>query len=195
MSVTEALAHPYTRESYPDRAAWLAARRHGIGGSDAPAVLGVSPWKTSAQLWAEKLEMLEEDAAESEAMRMGRKLEPIIRELYTEATGQHVLESPPYDIRRSRTYPWMTATLDGVVFPPEAAEPGVFEAKTASAWHRDEWATEPPVAYQVQVQHNMVVTGATWGVLAVLIGGQHFRHYRVERNDAFVATLIEAERA
>ena len=38
----------------PDRAAWLAQRRNGIGASDIAAVLGISPWKTPLQLYMDK---------------------------------------------------------------------------------------------------------------------------------------------
>ncbi len=32
---------------------WLKLRREGLGASDIPAVLGISPYKTPYQLWAE----------------------------------------------------------------------------------------------------------------------------------------------
>ena len=30
---------------------WLQVRRNGIGGSDAAAALGLSPWKSALELW------------------------------------------------------------------------------------------------------------------------------------------------
>jgi predicted phage-related endonuclease len=35
------------RLTFPDRAQWLAGRRRGIGGSEAAAAIGRSPWKTA----------------------------------------------------------------------------------------------------------------------------------------------------
>lgn len=38
---------------------WLAHRRCGIGGSDAAAVLGISPWRTARDLYYDKLGIAE----------------------------------------------------------------------------------------------------------------------------------------
>ena len=34
---------------------WYELRKSGIGGSDAAAILGLSPWKTNVDLWEEKV--------------------------------------------------------------------------------------------------------------------------------------------
>lgn len=38
-------------EVFDGREAWLERRRDWLGASDAPAVLGVSRWKTNVRLW------------------------------------------------------------------------------------------------------------------------------------------------
>ena len=35
---------------------WLEFRRSRIGASDAPIIMGVSPWKTHYKLWVEKIQ-------------------------------------------------------------------------------------------------------------------------------------------
>jgi predicted phage-related endonuclease len=47
--------------------------------------------------------------------------------------------------------------------------------------------------YQVQVQHEMAVTGAAWASLAVLIGGQKFLWMDVPRNQDFIDALVARE--
>ena len=42
------------------RDAWLVARRHSLGGSDAAAVMGLNPYKSPFALWAEKTGMVPE---------------------------------------------------------------------------------------------------------------------------------------
>ena len=46
----------YTVHEYKSRDEWVKGRQelHGIGGSDASAALGMSPWKTNLELWQEK---------------------------------------------------------------------------------------------------------------------------------------------
>ena len=56
---------------------WLEHRRHGIGGSDAAVIMGVSPWKSLMDLWLEKTGQYVEDI-DSESMYWGRVLEDVI---------------------------------------------------------------------------------------------------------------------
>lgn len=186
---------PYTREEFPTKDAWLKGRRHGIGASEASAVLGLNPWKSALQLYAEKLEIAEPDAAESEAMEWGTLLEPVIAERYAGVTRRELAPVEPFTIYRSRTHPFMTATFDRlIVGDPRGL--GVLQVKTANAFKAGEWdEDEPPVYYQVQTQQEAAVAGATWGSLAVLIGGQRFRYFDFERNDRFLAVLVEREEA
>ena len=37
------------------RTEWLLERKKGIGGSDAAKILGLSPWGTALDVWADKV--------------------------------------------------------------------------------------------------------------------------------------------
>lgn len=185
------------------RAAWLAERRTGIGASDAPIVLGLSPWKSPLALYAEKAGLVNPSAGEQESARWGRKLEPVLAAAYEEETGRTTWDPGPYTIQRHTSIPWLLSTCDrfvaaiGHVNPwgyPETT-PGVLELKTASALKKAAWTDEPPVMYQVQVQHQLAVTGHLWGSIAVLIGGQTFLWTDIQRNETFIAQLLAAEEA
>jgi putative phage-type endonuclease len=179
-----------------ERAAWLEARRLGIGASDAAAVLGVSPWKGPLALYAEKLGLVDEDAerAELERMEWGLALEPVIAVRFQRDTGRTIEDPGPYTLWRHRVVKWMLATLDRVQHAPDKDGPGVLEIKNVGRYNRDEWADgDPPLHYQVQVQHQLAVTGYTWGSLAVLFGGNEFAWLDLERNDDFIAAMVERE--
>ena len=47
------------------REQWLEYRRKGIGGSDAAAVLGISPFRTGRDLYYDKLNIVTADDAEN----------------------------------------------------------------------------------------------------------------------------------
>lgn len=182
--------------TYPDRDSWLKARMAGISSSDAAAVLGVSPWKSPFTLYAEKLGLVDTDAEESEAMRWGTLLEPVIATRYGEETQRPLHDPGRFTLRQSPRHPFMLATLDREILTPnERGVVGVLEIKTTGQFRVDEWAEEPPVYYQVQVQHQLAVTGYAWGSLAVLIGGQRFLWVDIERRDDFIALLVEREAA
>jgi len=171
-----------------DRGAWLEERRKGIGGSDAATILGLSPYEenTPLSLWLDKTGQAFEKKS-SIPMRLGSFLEAFVRELYEEHTGRPVIR--PSGIIKSTEYPFMLASLDGH---------GV-EFKTASAFSAHRWGVAPdgeiPDEYYCQVQHYMAVTSASEWDVAVLIGNNDFRIYKVMRDNDFIKMLIEKEKA
>jgi putative phage-type endonuclease len=60
---------------------WQEWRKTGLGGSDAPVIMGVSPWNTPYKLWAERCGLLAPRRSNS-AMDRGNALEPKIRAQY-----------------------------------------------------------------------------------------------------------------
>ncbi|MBI4637655.1 MAG: YqaJ viral recombinase family protein [Candidatus Rokubacteria bacterium] len=180
-------------QTFESKAAWLAGRRHGIGASEAAAVIGANPWKSALQLYAEKLELVEPDALETEAMEWGLLLEAPIAQQYERVIGRTVARPTPWTLHRSRQHPWMTATVDGFVEDPQRG-PGILQIKTAGLHRTEEWTEEPPLHYQIQVQHEIHVAGVTWGALAVLLGGQRLLSFDLDRNDSFLELLIARER-
>ncbi len=166
---------------------WLAARRSGIGGSDAAAVLGLSPWRTPFEVWAEKAGyMVPAEFAESEPMRWGRLLEPIILTQYerrrdTVVTVVGMLRHP--DI------PWLICSPDGV------AGDRIVEVKTtrsAAGWG-EQGTDEIPPHHLVQAHHNLIVSGAAVCDMPVLIGGSDERLYHVEPDQTLHAQILEQE--
>src|SRR5262245_5591120 len=179
----------------PDRTSWLEARRQGLGGSDAAAVLGVSPYQTPLQLFADKLGLVD-PGVESEEMRWGRLLEPLIATRYAEETERTLAPAEPYTIAVHPECDFIRATLDRVILQAgDKPVPAPLEMKTANAFRADEWEEEPPVHVQVQGQHQLLVTGSGWVSFAVLIGGNRFRWVDMERNDTFIALLAERLKA
>ncbi|KKN36573.1 hypothetical protein LCGC14_0772430 [marine sediment metagenome] len=191
-----------TTATEPTRESWLAERRTGLGGSDAPAVLGISSWSTPYELWAEKSGLIEAgDLSDKECVQWGDRLEGVIGEAYAEKTGRTVTRWPKYTIARHNEHHWMICTPDATQVghptndPPGFQKRGDLQIKTANQYKLCEWQDEPPLAYQVQLQHELAVTGDEWGTLAVLIGGQTSREFDFLRNERFIAALMEQEEA
>ena len=91
---------------------WLQYRRMGIGGSDAAAVCGVSPWKTARELYQEKAEGSFRDEREINwvALEIGKRLEELVVQIFMRRTGLK-----PYAVRkmfRHPFYPFMLADVD-----------------------------------------------------------------------------------
>ncbi len=174
-----------------ERQEWLAKRQRGIGGSDAPVVMGVSPWKTRTELWAEKAGLVDASIEPTRAMIIGTRLEPLIADEYAERhPDEEVIYPGPHVIQYHPDYSQLYATLDRVV--DRSGHLGVLEVKTTSERMAEYWEIEPPVAVQVQVQHQLLVTGYDYGVVAAWVGHE-YREFEIARNDHFVDMLLNDE--
>lgn len=177
---------------------WLKTRSEGIGSSDAAVVLGLSRFKSPFQLFHEKLGLVEQPAVEAELAEWGLALEEPIAIRYAIETGRQVSNPGPYTLLKSKDRPFMVATVDRWVMrdprDPVAEQDGILEIKNAHFFMGDQWTDEPPVEYQVQLQHQLAVTGLRWGSIAALIGGTRFVWADIERDDAFIEALVAEER-
>lgn len=175
------------------REAWLQIRLAGIGSSDAAAAIGLSPYKCPITLWLEKSRRKQaDDLSGKEAVVWGTILEPILANVYAERTGRKVRRVNA--VLQHSQHEFMLANLDREVIDSESGF-GILEIKTAGYHAAPQWEDGIPVAYQVQVLHQLAVTGHDWADVAVLIGGQDFRIYRVQRDQAKIADLIKREAA
>ena len=182
-----------------DREQWLAVRQQGIGGSDAAAAVGLNPYQSMLELWMIKTGRQKPDADpqmdalqsdDSHPMYWGKVLEPIVAQHYQSRTGHKVrrinatLQHP--DI------PWMIANVDyRVSGSPDVA---ILECKTAGEFGARLWSDGVPYYIQIQVQHQLAVTGEQAADVAVLICGQRLKIYRIQRDEGIIASLIELER-
>ena len=172
-----------------NRAAWLAERRTGIGGSDAAAVLGLSRFATPLDVYLDKRGELPESEPNA-AMEWGNRLEPIVRDAYADATGRTV--RVPTTILRSETHPFMLASIDGVTEDGRLLE--IKTARSADGWG-DAGTDQIPEAYLIQVQHYLTVTRLSLADVAVLIGGSDFRLYEIAADPELQSILQQTEAA
>lgn len=171
-----------------DRETFLERRRAGIGGSDVAAILGLSKWKTPLDVYLDKRGEAEA-GDETEPMRWGTLLEPVVREEYARRTGFDV--ECPDEMLVHPEHAFAIANVDGL------ADGGrrVLEVKTsriADGWGED-GTDEIPEVYALQVQHYLWVTGLPVADVAVLIGGSDFRLYHVEADPELHELLRAAE--
>lgn len=191
----------------PDRSAWLAERRTGIGGSDIAALLGLSPYRTPLQLWMEKTGRGEEqhDADAIERMHWGTVLEDVVARHYADQRAVKVQRIN--GLLRHPECAIAIASLDRVIVSDGSrarfdggsvkGANGVLECKTAHAMARNssEWGTpgtdEVPQAYWLQCQWYLGISGLPVADLAVLFGGQKFATYTMEADAALFADLLD----
>lgn len=184
--------HQLLRAATSSEDRWHAERRVGIGGSDAAAALGISPWKTRLELWHEKTSGTRE-SLDSMRLRFGHAAERFIFDEYLAKRPEtHGALWPQYVVAQHPDYLWMICTPDAVAISSDGC--GIVQIKTASAYRREEWEEGPLAHYVVQCIHEMAVTGANWCDLVVMFGaGERLDVHRIARNEIEIAGLIALE--
>lgn len=176
-----------------DEEAWHRYRATGLGATDMSCVLGLNPWRSALQLFVEKTGALPPaDLTDREPVRWGRILEPIIGAEYARRTGRPFTRDGK--LLRSSEQQWALCTLDGWTGLPAngndaSSDRWPIEIKTATAFGADEWVNGPPEHYLVQVQHQMLVTGAPRVTVACLLGGQRLVWCDVERDETLIRKI------
>ena len=180
------------QEDYHTREEWLLGRRLSVGASETPTLFGVGYANQSPiSIYESKLsnsmpEAL--DAKLAKRLRIGKQMEPVLRDIFYDETGMVVFDAGEFAIYRHPDYPFLSASLDGLCYNPELDSWCVVELKNVHHFNRDEWDDEenPPLKYAVQVQQQLAVTGLPCGYLLGLIGGQEPIVMTIQRNDVFI---------
>lgn len=169
---------------------WRAARRNGVGGSDAAAVVGLDPYKTPIDVYNEKLGLIPEFTGNWNTKR-GNAMEPLMRQHYAEKIGVPV--HVPARMLHHPKHHFMFTSLDG--FATVGGVDRLWEGKTAvsgSDWG-DEGTDQIPVKYGIQVQHALCVLGVDVSDVSVSIAGMEPKYYVVERDRDLQEMIVERE--
>lgn len=130
-----------------NREEWLLYRKAGLGGSDAPIIMGESPYKTILELYEEKTSDTVEEI-DNPAIRRGNEFEPKIRAYYNIVHDSNFQPA----LVMSKDYDFIRCSLDG------KHEEEIMEIKTVG--RLDFEAGVVPKKYQAQLQHNLFCSGA-----------------------------------
>ena len=190
---TEFPASELVRLHFDSRKEWLEGRREGLGGSDAAAALGLSPWKSNLQLWLEKTNQRPApDLSGNAAVELGHDLEAPVRAIFAAKHPEYTVENYPYDILYLQDRPWLFSTLDGELTEKKTGRRGIYEGKTATCGKKSDWAHwrgRVPMHYYCQILHQMLSTGWDFAWLAALLMNLEgdvceYREYYFSREDA-----------
>lgn len=190
-----------------DRAAWLAERKTGIGGSDIAALLGLSPWKTAVDVWLDKTGQTP-DAEENEPMYWGSRLEDVVASEFAKRNGMKVqrvnsiIRHPEHSCAMASIDRAIVADgtrarlLDGLLVGATA----LLECKTASAhalsdWQGDDGSDAMPIHYAAQCMWYLAVTDVDVCHVAALVGGNRFIVRKVERDEPTIDAMLERAEA
>lgn len=167
---------------------WHAWRKNGITASESPIILGCSPYKTPWRLWAERTGRLPEpDLSRNPNVQRGVELEDEVRERFA---VEHLDMVEPACGEWDEN-PVFRASFDGLTSdntpveikcPSESVFKDVLARGTESEAYR---------LYSVQVQHQMLVAGASHGWLVFYCAAtDEMREFDIPRDDHVISRII-----
>ena len=175
---------------------WLEWRRKGIGGSDAAAILGISPFMTCRDLYYDKLG-ISADAEDENwiAKDIGNLLEPLVAKIFAERTGLKIYQRKA--MFQHPKHPCMLADLDYLVELPDGGT-AILECKTTTSNSAYHWwyagKEVVPVYYESQGRHYMAVMNIDRVYFCCLLTDSHEVIIRcMDRDMAYEEELIILE--
>lgn len=164
---------------------WLEFRRKHIGASDAPIIMGVSPWKTPLMLWQEKLGLVEPPKG-NWATDRGTAMEDPARKAFEEKIGDICIPG----VKISQEYPWMMASYDGLSLDEDWAveikNPGIDDHKIAVSG-------KIPDKYVPQIQHQFCVTPSLKKIYYWSFYEGQGALVEVKRDERYIEKLVQKE--
>ena len=171
--------------------AWLRWREQGITATESAVILGLSPFKTPWRLWAEKVHRAVPANLDAiPQVRFGREHEDHVRRLFERAHGLFV---SPACAEMEGEDALFRASFDGLTPEDEPVEikcPGKGTLADVLARGTESDAVR---LYGVQVQHQIMVSGASHGWLVFYEpADESLVEFDIPRDEALIARIREA---
>jgi putative phage-type endonuclease len=170
------------------------SRRNHLGSSDAPAVLGLSPWQKPADVYWSKVLDSQGDRAPTEAMTVGNRLEPTCLAYAAEELGAELVCNV-FRVSRGPDRGVLAANLDAMMKGrAEAVEAKYASQENLADWG-EPWTDEVPDHVYIQCLHQMYVAelARVWVAAAVADRRLEYRMYRIERREDLIEAIVTKE--
>ena len=199
-----------------DKQHWHALRAQDLTSTDIAALFGLSPYATAIDVWHNKRDGVTASIADNERMKWGRRLERVVAEGIAEDQGWAARPLKEYGrlpIHRLGSSFDFRVMLGSVYANPKPISHGgvsecwvgacdskddaIFEIKTVDALaYRNGWTVkddfiEAPAHIELQLQHQLLVSGLRTGYIGALIGGNRVELLRREADDAVHAAILQ----
>ena len=172
---------------------WLQLRAENINSTEIGALFGLSPYVTEYELWHRKKNQQVVTIEENERMKWGNMLQDVIAAGIAEEQGWTIRRMDEY-IRGSDLR--VGASFD---FSIEGENLGLLEIKNVDGlqfkkgWIKndDTGELEAPLHIELQLQHQLLVSGRQCGYIGALVGGNSLTLLKRERNQSVLQSIKE----
>ena len=184
MSAVQILAH--TTEQ-----AWLEARKQDVTSTESAALFGMSPYLTHFDLWHRKRSGVVPEFKTNDRMKWGNRLEAAIAHGIAEEQGWEISPMKDYmrdpDLRLGSSFDFVITSL---------GEPVHLEIKNVDylafrdGWiEHDDGSVEAPEHIEMQVQHQMAVSGFKRSFIGAFVAGNRYELIERERDEAVIGAI------
>lgn len=164
-----------------------AFRVRNVGASEVSALFEANPWLTEYELYHQKTgRIAKPDFGANERIEAGVRMEPVIIDWARDKWGYDAMVYPAQRLSNGRG---LAGHPDAAATSPDRNGIGILEVKTADWLVAKKWGDEPPLHYLLQLTTYMGLSGATWGDVIVLVGGNELRRYRYQFRPALYAEI------
>lgn len=184
-----------------NRDEWLKVRARNINSSEVAALFGMSPYMTEFELWHLKKGNIPDSFEGNDRTEAGQFLEPAIAALAAHKNGWKSRPFKDYfedaEARTGSSFDWIIDAWEGA---PEGCEgPGIKEIKNVDffvfggrdrKWNGDDPENIlAPYHIELQLQHQLLLTGYKWAVIVVLVGGNDMKISVRFRNEKIISKI------
>lgn len=185
-----------------DEQHWHALRAQDLTSTDIAALFGLSPYATAIDVWHNKRDGVTASVPDNERMKWGRRLESVVAHGIAEDQGWIVRQMqeygrlPEHRIGSSFDFHVMNNNPQSYI-APDPDHDYVLEIKNVDALaYREGWIVEDdfieaPAHIELQLQHQLLVSGLRVGYIGALIGGNRVELLRREADDAVHAAILK----
>lgn len=170
-----------------DEIHWKTLRTMDVTSTEVAALFGLSPYISLFELWHQKNNRTIVEFEEDDRMRWGRRLQDAI------ALG--IAEDQEWSVRRMDEYMRDPELQLGSSFDFAIGDDGLLEIKNVDGLaFRDGWIVdgddvEAPAHIELQVQHQLAVSGRKFAYLSAFVGGNRVVLIRREPDEVIIKEI------
>lgn len=182
-----------------DKQHWLECRTKDITSTEIAGLFGFSPYTTEFEIWHTKKAGTIVEIAGNERMKWGTALQDAIAAEIAKEQGWTIRSMDEYmrdtDLRAGASFDF-SIEQTGIGTNEGTLTLGLLEIKNVdSLAFRDGWTEddagniEAPLHIEIQVQHQLMVSGRAFAYLGALVGGNRLVLIKRDRNEAVIAGI------
>lgn len=191
-----------------DKQHWLECRTKDITSTEISGLFGFSPYTTEFEIWHQKKSGTVVEIEGNERMKWGTALQDAIAAEIAKEQGWTIRRMDEYmrdtDLRAGASFDFSIESLGGITNNQLdelkdngiTVRKGLLEIKNVdSLAFRDGWTEddagniEAPLHIEIQVQHQLMVSGRAFAYIGALVGGNRLVLIKRDRNDAVINSI------